>query len=428
MTQGHYKLWCEDCSAEYADDGWRLQCDHSHAPGLLTVRYAEARFMPDTLDESIYRYQRWLPAGRRVECRGRTVVYQSERLNHLVGLPNLWVAFNGYWPERRAFLETTTFKELEAYSVLGRVPREGHSVLVVASAGNTAAAFAAACSANRVPCLIIIPESGLERMVFPAALNPCVKIVTLSGFTDYLDAIVLAERVAAQPGFVSEGGVKNVARRDGLGTTLLSAVEAIGKLPDYYFQAIGSGSGAIAVFEMAKRLIADGRFGDRVPRLMLSQNLPFIPIYLSWHSRQRKLITFEADTGKRQIQQISARVLSNQRPPYSIRGGVFDALIESDGDMLVADNAEAAEAGRLFEEVEGIDIDAAGAVAFATLMKAARYERVNRRDTVLLNITGGGWRRLAATMPLVAATPALTIDSDGLTAEETLDRIKRLFA
>lgn len=427
MTRSHYRLRCEGCNAEYTDDGVRLQCDQPHAPALLTTHYRECRFRPDELDESIYRYRQWLPAASHVACRGRTIVYQSQRLNDLFGLPNLWIAFNGYWPERQAFLETTTFKDLEAYSVLGRVRPEVPAVLVVASAGNTAAAFAAACSANARPCLIIIPESGLERMVFPAALNPCVKIVTLTGFTDYLDAIVLAERVAAQPGFVSEGGVRNVARRDGLGTTLLSAVEIIGRMPDYYFQAIGSGSGAIAVHEMAGRLIADGRFGVKPPRLMLSQNLPFIPVYLSWHSRQRELVTFEASAGKRQIQQISARVLSNQRPPYSIQGGLFDALVESKGDVLVADNAEAVEAGRLFEEVEGIDIDAAGAVALATLMKAARYERVNHQAHILLNITGGGWRRRANAARLIAATPDLTIDAENLIAEEPLLQIRRLF-
>jgi len=45
-----------------------------------------------------------------------------------------------------------------------------------------------------------------------------------------------------------------------------------------------------------------------------------------------------------EISQIVADVLSNQLPPYSIRGGVYDALRESDGDMLVADNLEVRQA------------------------------------------------------------------------------------
>ncbi len=49
------------------------------------------------------------------------------------------------------------------------------------------------------------------------------------------------------------------------------SVETIGQLPDYYFQAIGSGAGAIAAWEAATRLVEDGRFGCTVPSLMLSQ-------------------------------------------------------------------------------------------------------------------------------------------------------------
>ncbi|MFR4038353.1 MAG: hypothetical protein ACLTZT_11530 [Butyricimonas faecalis] len=37
-------------------------------------------------------------------------------------------------------------------------------------------------------------------------------------------------------GFSPGGGAKNVARRDGMGTTVLSAVEKIGRIPDYYFR------------------------------------------------------------------------------------------------------------------------------------------------------------------------------------------------
>lgn len=112
-------------------------------------------------------------------------------------------------------------------------------------------------------------------MVFSRPLDPRVKVVTVSGFSDYYDAIRLAEHIAQHETCFNEGGVKNVGRRDGIGTTMLNAAETIGRLPDYYFQAIGSGTGGIAVHEAARRLVVDGRFGGTLPRLMLSQNVPF---------------------------------------------------------------------------------------------------------------------------------------------------------
>jgi cysteate synthase len=250
-----------------------------------------------------------------------------------------------------------------------------------------------------------------------------VKIVSLTGFSDYCDAITLANRVSQLDGFFPEGGVKNVAKREGLGTPVLNAVETIGEIPRYYFQAIGSGAGGIAAYDAAKRLVEDGRFGDELPRLVLSQNLPFVPIYMSWKSRRRELVEIDDDDGRKQIQQISAQVLSNRRPAYSVRGGIFDALTETRGDMLTADNLEALHAKRLFEETEGIDIDPAGAVAFATLLKAARYDGIEREALVLLNVTGGGRHRRQLDNEPVAAQPDLELDEKEVLLDETLERI-----
>jgi len=427
MGDRHYVIQCRVCKTAFEDDGLQLDCPRSHEPGLLGALYQTKTFEPDAAADGIYRYHRWLPIVRQLYGSGRTVTYQSERLNRVVGLPNLWVAFNGYWPEKGADLQTTTFKDLEAWTVLSRLPSDNSRILVIASAGNTGAAFVRACSMNDIPCVVVLPEAGLNALHFPEMIKPCVKIVSLVGFTDYLDAITLANRVAALDGFFPEGGVRNVARVDGLGTTILSAVETIGRLPHFYLQAIGSGAGGIGAYEMAKRLVADGRFGERLPRLLLSQNLPFVPIYMSWKSGRRALLDIDAEDGKKQIQQIAAHVLSNRKPPYGVRGGVFDILTETGGDMLAADNLEVLHASRLFEETEGIDIDPASAVAFATLLKAARYGPITREAIVLLNITGGGRYRQRLDRSLVPARPALELDEREILLDGTLDRVVSLF-
>ncbi len=427
MSSPHYKLRCPGCDGTFEDDGLILECPEQHDAALLVADYEAKRFEPDTQTEGIFRYRRWLPGTRPLSGVGGSVTYKSEKLNRIIGLPNAWIVFNGYWPERDATLETASFKDLEAWAVLSRIPERHEGVLVLASAGNTAAAFARACSLNGVPCLIVVPEAALPSLQFSDAIDPCVKIVSLTGFTDYSDAIALAGRVSRIDGFFPEGGVKNVARRGGLGTALLNAAEEIGELPRYYFQAIGSGAGAIGAHEAAKRLADDGRFGDEPPKMVLSQNLPYVPIYMSWKSRRRELIEIEDDDGKRLIQQISAQVLSNRCPPYSCTGGVFDVLTETRGDMLTADNLEALHAKRLFEETEGIDIDPASAVAFATLLKASRYDGIERDAPVLLNITGGGRRRQRLDKHLIPARPTLELDEEEVFFDETPEKIASLF-
>ena len=424
----NYKLLCSGCGLLFDDDGLVLSCPRTHSPSLLTTVYSSHRFQCDHGSPGIYRYRCWLPGTNRSPKIARTATYQSEKLSSILRLPNLWIAFSGYWPERGAALETCSFKELEVGGVLSRIPNHSVRIPVVASAGNTAAAFARLCSEGNMRCLIIVPRSGMGKMKFCNRLNPCVQIVCLTGDAGYSDAIALAERISQEDGFVCEGGVKNVGRRDGMATAMYSAVEAIGGLPEYYFQAIGSGAGAIAAHEAAKRLLEDGRFGLTLPRLMLSQNTPFTPIYDSWKTGRRDFFEVEPEVGRTLTTGIVATVLSNQRPPYSIAGGVYDVLRESRGDMFAVCNEEVLQAMKLFEKCEGIDIDPAAGVALAALRRAVSSERVAAEATILLHITGGGAGKRAGETALFAAAPDLEISLAELGTAASLDRICALFA
>ena len=95
--------------------------------------------------------------------------------------------------------------------------------------------------------------------------------------------------------------------------------------------------------------------------------------------------------------------------------------------MFAAYNLESLHAKLLFEETEGIDIDPASAVAFATLIKAARCDGIERDDLVLLNVTGGGGYRRQLDKKLIAARPALELNEREILLDQTLERIAGLF-
>jgi cysteate synthase len=402
----HYALVCSYCGRRQNDDGLVLDCPDGHPPALLQTEYVNTGFNPCPGREGLSRYQEWLPVTRLPEDAGRTVVYNSKRLAGSLGLRNLWIAFNGYWPERGAALKTATFKELEAHTVLGRMTGR-RDILTVASSGNTGAAFAWACSRARTRCLLIVPGRGMRRLRFAEPLDPCVSIVVIDD-GDYPDAIELASAVSREPSFRAEGGVRNVGRRDGLGTVLLSAFEEMNGMPSHYFQAVGSGAGAIAVLEAAKRLRrATGE--ARLPRLMLCQNRPFTPIYDAWRLRLRSLKPEPTGHFRDAARRVYADELTNRAPPYGAAGGVYDALVESRGDVLVADNAAVRAAMDMFSEIEGIDIEPAAGVALACLREAAAQGRVGHESMVLLNITGGGRERLGQESPLIRAAPRMRL-------------------
>ena len=212
-----------------------------------------------------------------------------------------------------------------------------------------------------------------------------------------------------------------MARRDGMGTTVLSAVTTIGRIPDYYFQAVGSGTGAIAAWEANMRLIEDGRFGSNMMHLMVSQNAPFVPMYDAWRADSRDMLPYEADKARRDVSIIDAKVLSNRKPPYSLRGGLYDALKATDGDVLTATNAQVRKALRLFEETEGIDIHPAAGVALASLIKQVADGKIARDACIMLNITGAGEKRFREEHEPVHLEPScifpLDVDADKVVAE-----------
>lgn len=377
---------------EFDDEGWMLDDPQCHEPSLIRTKYAARQIDVRGEEYGIYRFCDWLPIRRMLKGSHAPVTYKSTKLAARLGLKNLYITFSGYYPAVGARMSTCSFKETEAYNVCARRPEGEKRVLVVASAGNTARAFAKVCSDNKIPLLLSVPEENINALWFDAPLDPCVKLIAPQAGGDYFDAIHLSNLALESPLFYAEGGAKNVARRDGMGTTVLSAVTTIGTIPDYYFQAVGSGTGAIAAWEANMRLIEDGRFGNKVMKLMVSQNIPFTPMYDAWRADSREMLPYDADQARADAEAIDAKVLSNRKPPYSMAGGLYDALKATDGDVLVATNEEARAARKLFEETEGVDIYSAAGVALATLIQAVKAGKVAPEKIVMLNITGGGER------------------------------------
>lgn len=401
-----YTLRCVATGEEFNDEGWTLDCPTCKKPSLIRTQYVQKQFHIYN-DNNLYKYRDWLPMRRQLDCQASHATYKSEGLAKALELRNLYITFNGYLPERGATITTCSFKECEAYAVCARTDNDEKRILVVASAGNTARAFAKVCSENNIKLLLVVPEDNLDALWFNAPLNKCVKLTATAKSSDYYDAIALSELVLQSPMFYAEGGAKNVARRDGMGTTLLSAVAEIGRIPDYYFQAVGSGTGAIAAWEANLRLIEDGRFGSHLMRLMVSQNAPFLPIYNAWKADSRELLPYDADTARHDASQIKAKVLSNRRPPYSIAGGLYDALKATKGDVLPITNEEANKAAQLFFETEGVDINPAASVAVASLIQAVKANNIERNATIMLNITGGGEMRYKAENEIFHLRPHL---------------------
>ena len=403
-----YRLMNVGTGRVFDDAGWTLADPEAQSPSLVRAVYSNEKFTPRDDLNGLYRYAEWLPIKRVLRKSHAPVTYKSKGLADLLGMENLYITLSGYVPKKGAKMETGSFKETEAFSVCARLPKNDKHILVVQSAGNTARAFARVCSDNDIPIVICIPNDNISDLWFTRRLKPCVKVVATPHGTDYYDAIALGEKLCKDPHYMAEGGAK-----------------MIGRIPDAYFQAVGSGTGAIAAWENACRLEKDGRFGANKMRVYCVQNAPYTLMYDSWKADSRDLVPISAEDSRKNAEVILAKVLSNRKPPYSLAGGMFDVLKASGGDFFKVSNDDIVYWMLQFYNKEGFDIFPAAASAVAALKKALDEGAVKKDETVMLNITGAGM--LTATAKGFELKKPDLILSPDLSAEEVIASVDRLF-
>lgn len=384
---GAYELVCME-GGEVVEERYSLSCESKHK-GLLRTRY-KARQLNVRDCPGVFKFYDWLPVRSTLETESAPIAFQSEKLSKELGLDDLWIGFTGYYPERGGKVKSCTFKEMEALPTYARLRDCGGGTVIVASAGNTARAFAQTANDIGNPCVIVVPEKSKDRLSITEDRGYA-RLFTVEG--DYADAIQMADRITAMMGYVPEGGARNVARRDGMGTVMLAGAVAMGRIPDHYFQAVGSGTGGISAWEASLRLIGDGRFGNGLPILNLAQNKPFTPMAKAWAAGRRDITEEDLGRGREDVEQVFADVLTNRKPPYSMAGGVFDAMAACNGRFFEVSNDEARSAEKLWMSIENVRPDPAASVALASLIKAVEEGKVGMSEKVFLNMTGGGLER-----------------------------------
>ncbi len=405
---GNYTIFCVHCKRTYSQD-YILTCQVDDS--LLRARYETQRLTVREGLPGLWKFHDWLPTRHRLNIGDAPIAYRADELAREVNLGNLWVCFNGYWPERGARILTCSFKELAAPVSIERAIESGERALMVSSAGSYARGFAYTATLTGFPCIIMVPEQVLGNIWSPVEPGANVKFIAVR--SHYTSTTRLSRKISNMVGILHEGGPRNIAHRDALAVDILASTVVAGRLPAHYIQSVSSGAGAIASWEASLRLIEDGRFGDRLPKLHLVQNDPFTPIVNAWRAKRRQIIP-ECDmpNADERIDKISAPELSNQEPVYSSAGGVYDALVDTGGGMYAVTNNEIAEAKKLFEEVEGIDILPAAAASLAALIKISREGKITDSGEILLNITGGGMKRLREDREVYPIKPWLTIKGE----------------
>lgn len=404
---GEYQLGCPVCGKTFKPKFEYTCGDHN---GLIFPIYKKEMLEPQNKLPGLWRYLDWLPVKEASGTTSGPVTYRSEHLAQELGLKNLWISYNGYWPKKKARVLSATFKEYEAIVTLQRLKEHGIKEIVVASAGNTARAFAHISRYYNIKVIAVVPKVNLDNIWLPQGRNPHLKLISVKD-GDYLDAIELAQRIVKITKFASEGGARNIARRAGMGTVVLDAACAMRDLPQNYFQGIGSGTGGISAYEAAFRLTGSGKFENKKMRLHLAQNVPFTPIHNAYCRKSRTINKrIDMPSPGYAVKEVTATMLTNRNPPYGIPGGVYDVLGASDGVTYGVTNDMIGKAQDLFKDQEDRTIVPEAGAALASLMLAMNTDALNTKDTILLNITGGGIRGVFRDIGVFYPKPSIEVE------------------
>lgn len=238
---------CIDCGAIYSN-GYVRNCK---CGGLLPFRYHSidlTDFPDQSFGDSPWKYHHILPLNDLDYALDlgmkKTPFLKSKEIAKEISpdnpMENLYIKVEAVQPTR-------TFKDREAFMTVSRMRELGYSELVTATTGDSGLAHARACSIAGMKLYIYIPGNARERWerMFDELRSDIdeeyVKVI-YSGIT-FDEAIANAISFAKKSGTPLEYGFYNQLRIEGIKTIGFEVLEDLGRVPDWYVQAVGSGVG-----------------------------------------------------------------------------------------------------------------------------------------------------------------------------------------
>lgn len=345
----------------------------------LEAHYDYVSFKRDILrglpsrPNNLWRYQDVLPlndpAALDLYPAGGTPLWLSQRFAPNLGHAHVYFKDERYGP-------TSSFKDRQAAVAVAAMNENNIRETVIASTGNAAVAYAAACARAGIKLWVFMTSLVPQEKLREAALFGA-EVIRVSGNYDQTKQI--AGQFAQRKNLLLDRGASSIPARESMKTIAYEIVEQLGwRAPDWYIQAVSGGLGPLGVHQGFKELFAMGLI-DRIPKLAIIQAEGCSPMVQAFKTGRdvaepvipdtRIIILSTGDPGK------SYTYLWNITQQY---GGIMESVTD----------AEAFDAMRSLAKSEGMAVEPATAVAFAGLEKMLKEGKIGEEETVVVNCTG----------------------------------------
>lgn len=345
----------------------------------MEARYDYAAFKREILrglperPSNMWRYQDVLPlddpGALDLYPAGGTPLWLSQRFAPDLGHDTVYIKDERYGP-------TSSFKDRQAAVAVAAMAENGIREAVIASTGNAAVAYAAACARTGIKLWVfmtsLVPQEKLRETALFGA-----EVIRVSGNYDQTKQI--ASQFAERRHLFLDRGASSVPSRESMKTIAYEIVEQLGwKTPDWYIQAVSGGMGPLGAYQGFKELHSMGLI-SHIPKLAVIQAEGCAPMVDAFKAGKdvadavvpntRIIILSTGDPGK------SYTYLWNLTQSF---GGLMESVTD----------AEAFAAMRALAKSEGMAVEPATAVAFAGLEKMLKKGNIKKDELVVVNCTG----------------------------------------
>jgi threonine synthase len=274
------------------------------------------------------------------------------------------------------FHPTGSFKDRQAALSVAAMIDDGIHECVIASTGNAAVSYAAACARADIKLWVFMTSLVPQEKLREAALFGA-EVIRVSGNYDQTKQI--AADFALQRGLLYERGARSLPARESMKTIAYEIEEQLGwRAPDWYIQSVSGGLGPLGVFRGFQELASMGLI-DRIPAIAVIQAEGCAPMTRAFAAGR--------DVADPVVPETRIAILSTGDPGQTYTR-LSRIVQRSGGTMESVGDIEAYEAMRRLARSEGMAVEPAAAVAFAGLEKLIRQGRIARHECVVVNCTG----------------------------------------
>ncbi len=345
----------------------------------LEARYDYETFKREILrglpnrPSNMWRYQDVLPLNSPATLdlypAGGTPLWLSQRFTPALGLDSVYIKDERYGP-------TSSFKDRQAAGAVAAMLENSIREAVIASTGNAAVAYAAACARAGIKLWVFMTSLVPQEKLREAALFGA-EVIRVSGNYDQTKQI--AAQFAQRRHLLLDRGATSIPARESMKTIAYEIVEQLGwQAPDWYVQAVSGGLGPLGVYQGFKELLNMGLI-NRIPKLAIIQAEGCAPMVNAFKAGK--------EVADAVIPSTSIIILSTGDPGKAYTY-LWQITQQHGGTMESVTDAEAFEAMRTLAKSEGMAVEPATAVAFAGLEKMLRSGTIKSDEMVVINCTG----------------------------------------